>query len=239
MKSIKKILSICTISLLLSGCLYPAEKKVENQTPYKEQIQSVQSAVDQFQSDQAVLPILTKENDTPIYQKYVIDFRKITPRYMAEAPGNSYEAGGVFQYVLVDVEDNPTVKLIDVRMAQQIQELMIRITLYRQSNGYPPFGERISDYVYALNYEKLGMKEAPTVTSPYSQKPLQIVIDTNGELFVDYTPDLYDALQADAENYKPGEDIRNLLVKNSEFVPAFSLPYTYDAESKVPIFLTK
>ena len=31
--------------------------------------------------------------NTPIYQKYPIDFQKISPRYIQEAPGNAYESG--------------------------------------------------------------------------------------------------------------------------------------------------
>ncbi|MFJ7745994.1 hypothetical protein [Peribacillus sp. NPDC097295] len=240
MRNSFKILCLLCISGLLTGCLYPQEQKVQNQLPYKEQMQSVQSAVDQFKEDEGgILPIVTKEAETPIYQKYVIKFTKISPRYMAEPPDNAYESGGVFQYVLVNVEDDPTVKLLDVRMAQKIQDISVRLQAYQQSNGYPPFKERVSENVFTLDYEKMGLKEAPTVTSPYSQKDLYLVVDGEGNLFVDYTPDLYDVLQEYDGKIKPGEDIRELLVEKSEFVPAYSLPYTIDEKNKSPIFLTK
>ena len=240
MRNSFKILCLFCISGLLTGCLYPQKQKVQNQLPYKEQIQSVQSAVDQFKEDEGgILPIVTKEAETPIYQKYVIKFTKISPRYMAEPPDNAYESGGVFQYVLVNVEDDPTVKLLDVRMAQKIQDISLRLQAYQQSNGYPPFKERVSGNVFTLDYEKMGLKEAPTVTSPYSQKDLYLVVDGDGSLFVDYTPDLYDVLQEYDGKIKPGEDIRELLVERSEFVPAYSLPYTIDEKNKSPIFLTK
>lgn len=219
--------------------MYPDSQLKENQTPYKEQIQSVQSAVDQFQTNGGgILPIITKEAETPIYQKYVVDFKKIVPRYIAEAPPNSFDAGGIFQYVLIDVETDPTVKLLDVRMAQAIQDLNLRLTSYRQANGYPPYGEVLSDEVFTLDYKKLGLKEAPTVTSPYSQRQLSIIVNNKAELFVDYTPDLYDALKEKKHTFKKGEDIREILVEESDFVPAFSLPYTID-ESEKPIFLVK
>lgn len=240
MRNSFKILCLLCISGLLTGCLYPQEQKAQNQLPYKEQMQSVQSAVDQFKEDEGgILPIVTKEAETPIYQKYVIKFTKISPRYMAEPPDNAYESGGVFQYVLVNVEDDPTVKLLDVRMAQKIQDVSVRLQAYQQSNGYPPFKERVSENVFTLDYEKMGLKEAPTVTSPYSQKDLYLVVDGEGNLFVDYTPDLYDVLQEYDGKIKPGEDIRELLVGKSEFVPAYSLPYTIDEKNKSPIFLTK
>lgn len=239
MKQVKWAVIIFCIPLLLTGCMYPDSQLKENQTPYKEQIQSVQSAVDQFQTNGGgILPIITKEAETPIYQKYVVDFKKIVPRYIAEAPPNSFDAGGIFQYVLIDVETDPVVKLLDVRMAQAIQDLNLRLTSYRQANGYPPYGEVLSDEVFTLDYKKLGLNEAPTVTSPYSQRPLSIIVNNKAELFVDYTPDLYDALKEKKHTFKKGEDIRGILVEESDFVPAFSLPYTID-ESEKPIFLVK
>ncbi|WP_397443843.1 hypothetical protein [Peribacillus aracenensis] len=240
MRNFFKILCLLCISVSLSGCLYPEKQKMQNQLPYKEQIQSVQSAVDQFQKDEGgILPIVTKDAETPIYQKYVIKFSKISPRYMAEPPDNAFESGGVFQYILVNVEKDPTVKLLDVRMAQKIQDVSLRLTAYQQSNGYPPFKERLSDNVFTLDYEKMGLKEAPTVTSPFSQKDLYLVVDGQGSIFVDYTPDLLEALKKHEGEIKPGEDIRKLLVQSSEFVPAYSLPYTIDGKTNNPIFLTK
>lgn len=49
----------------------------KNQIPYKDQILAVQTAVDTFKKDNGgILPIKTKEAETPIYQKYPIDFKK-------------------------------------------------------------------------------------------------------------------------------------------------------------------
>lgn len=227
------------VSLFLTGCLYPDQEKAKSQIPYKEQIQSVQSAVDQFQKDEGgILPIKTKPAETPYYQRYLVDFKKIAPRYMAEPPGNAFEAGGVFQYVIIDEETNPTVKIFDIRIAQEIQDLNLRLTAYRQKNGYPPYKERLSEEVFTLDYEKMGLKEAPTVLSPYSQKQLPIVINSDVGLYVDYTADLHDALNKKKTDFKPGEDIRPVLTEDSEFAPAYSLPYTIDEKTNKPVFLT-
>ncbi|MDQ0218997.1 hypothetical protein ELQ35_10040 [Peribacillus cavernae] len=240
MLKVKVTALLLLLPLFLTGCLYPEQKTAENQVPYKEQIQSVQSAIDQFREDEGgILPIKTKSMETPYYQKYLVDFPKIVPKYMAEPPGNSYESGGVFQYVIIDVETDPKVKIFDVRIAQEIQDLNLRLTAYRQQNGYPPFKERLSNDVFTIDYEKMGLKEVPAVLSPYSQKTLSIVINSDVELFVDYTPDLYDALQKKGNSYKQGEDIRSILTDDSDFVPAYSLPYTIDQTAKKPIFLTK
>nr|WP_154649523.1 hypothetical protein [Calidifontibacillus oryziterrae] len=225
--------------VMLSGCLYPKEKLAQNRIPYKDQLNIVQNAVDQFQqAENGILPIKTKESSTPIYQKYVIDFNKLIPRFLAEAPASAFESGGIFQYVLVNVETDPTVKLLDLTSVDPIRELKLRIKFYKEKNGYPPFKDTLVPGYYLLDYEKLGYGENPPyVRSPYSQKNLSLFIDTNGEIFVDYSPDLFEALQTFENDYQTGDDIRELLVNHYDFVPAFSVPYTI--KDNEPIFLTE
>ena len=235
----KKSLFLILIMILvgtLSGCMYPKEELTQNQIPYQDQIESVQSAVNQFrEANGGILPIKTKEAATPIYQKYPIDFKKIVPSYMAAEPGNAFENGGIFQYVLVDVENEPTVKLLDIRMAETIREIKMRI----KSIGYPPYKERIGNNVYTLDYKKLGYKVEPVAISPYSQKNLPFIVDGKAEIYVDYRSDLYEKLQNQDSLANHGDDIRELLLQDSLFVPAFSLPYTIDKELNEPIFLAK
>lgn len=233
----KKIMSIFLFwvitSIVLTGCAYPQEKLAQNQTPYQDQITSVQSAVDQFQKDNGgILPIKTKENDTPIYQKYLIDFKKIVPRYIAEAPGNAFESGGIFQYVLVDVETKPTVKIFDLRIAETIRDIKLRMDM----QDYPPYKEQIEDHVFSIDFKKLGYKEEPVVMSPYTNQALSFVITGDAEVYVDYRKDLFQIMQNSKENYKDVEDLRTILLQDSMFVPAYSLPYTLDPETNDPIF---
>lgn len=228
--------SLLCIVFLLTGCLYPQSERNKNQVPYKEQIQAVQSAVEQYQADQeGRLPIKTKDQDTPIYQKYLLDFTKIVPQYLAENPSNSFEEGGIFQYVLVDVETDPQVKIFDLRMAEKIREIKLLMKAY----GQPPFKEKYADNVFTLNFEKLGLNEEPTVISPFTKQALSFVVTGDGEVYVDYLSDLYQVLQDQAHSYKYGDDIREILVTDSMFVPAYSLPYTIDEETNEPIFFVK
>lgn len=235
MKKILVPFLVLLVGAVLSGCMYPDEELAKNQIPYQDQIQSVQSAVNQFrEANGGILPIKTKEAQTPIYQKYPVDFKKIVPAYIAEEPGNSFESGGIFQYVLVDVENEATVKLLDLRMAEKIREIKLRI----KTKGYPPYKDKIADNVYTLDYKKMGYKEEPVAVSPYSQRNLPFVVDGNAEIYVDYRSDLYEKLQKTNHTFNKGDDIRGLLVQDSFFVPAFSLPYTID-QSNEPIFLAK
>nr|WP_328820977.1 hypothetical protein [Peribacillus faecalis] len=234
----KKKLSILVLLLavLLAGCMYPQSQKVENTVPNDMQLQSVQTAVDQFRQDtEGLLPIKNQEADVPYYQKYPIDFQKLIGKYLEDAPGNAYENGGPFQYVLIDVEENPLVRVLDLRAAQLIQEYNLRLTMYMDSNPYLPFKEQLHTNVFTLDYEALGYNEVPLIQSPFSEAQLPIVIDSKGDLYIDYTADLKASLD-DGAIVEPGEDIRYILTEDSIFVPAFSLPYTTD-ENNIPVFM--
>ena len=75
----------------------------------------------------------------------------------------------------------------------------------------------------------------PNDVSPYSQKKLPIIMNENGELFIDYRIDLYEALQEYDHSYENGDDIRFILAENTPFLPAYSLPYTI--EDGEPVFM--
>ncbi|EDL62825.1 LptM family lipoprotein [Bacillus sp. SG-1] len=233
-KIITAVLMVLTVSLL-TGCLYPQEQLQKNQIPYEDQITAVQSSVEKYQSSTGgLLPIKTRDQDTPVYIKYPIDFSKLKGQFLSEVPGNAYENGGIFQYVLIDVEDNPTVKIFDLRIAEKIREINIRI----RSIGYPPFKESIADNVYTLDYSLIGYDEEPSVMSPYSNQNLPLLINGSGEIFVDYRIDLNKLLQENEYEFEKGEDIRPILTKDSAFVPAYSPPYTVNEENE-PVFMMK
>lgn len=223
------------ILVILSGCLYPNERRAENQIPYPDQIQAVQQAVEQFQQDTGVLPILTREMGTPIYQKYPVDFNQLIPRYLQQAPGNSFENGGIFQYVLVNVEEKPEVKLLNLTTMSEIREFQMRVREYEKKNQLAPIDEMVDTGLFTLQFEKLGYKEQPKVKSPYYDTSLPLLIDNNGQVYIDYRIDLNIALNEFEHSFQPGDDVREILVENSPIVPAFSIPYTID-ENGEPIY---
>lgn len=223
-RSIVLILSFA----ILSGCLFPDSERAENQAPHETQLETVQSAVDTYQEQtDGLLPVRTKPSDTPIFEKYLIDFNLLTEQNaIAEIPGNAFEKGGYYQYILIDVEENPTVKVLDLRVTEDLRSVNLRLHTFREENTYPAFGEKVEEGIYLLDHEKLKMDERPTVISPYSQEYLPIIMDVHGNLYVDYRIDLQNALEEFNHDYEEGDDIRFLLTDNYPFAPAYSLPYT-------------
>lgn len=234
----KKILLIMVMStVLLSGCLYPKEELAKNQIPNESQLEMVQNAVDQYvEMTNGLVPIKTKPSDVDIYEKYLIDFTTLKENNLiAEIPGSAYENGGAYQYIIMNPEDDPQVKLIDLRITDKLREIYVKLDIYRTKNLYPPFGEQIEQGIYKLNYEKLGYKSEPYVVSPYTKNNLPFLMNTDGELFVDYRIDLQHALDEFDHSFKEGDDIRAILEENYHFVPVYSLPYTI--KNGEPVFL--
>jgi hypothetical protein len=235
--SAKKIglLLITSVVFVLSGCMYPSEKTTGQEIPYADQLESMQKAVEAYQKGSGgLLPIKTRDLETDIYIKYPIEFSKVVPAYTEKIPSNAYETGGIYQYVLIDVETNPTVKLIDLRSAERIRDLNLR----KNINGRAQFKESVGDHVYTVDFKAMGFKEPLTVPSPYSDAMLPIVIGGDGVFYIDYSIDLNRILQEKNNTVKEGEDIRYLLVENNPVLPAYSLPYTVN-EKNEPIFMKK
>lgn len=222
---------------VLSGCLYPKNELSKNQIPNEAQLKTVQEAIDTYREDTGgLVPIKTKESDVPVYEKYIIDFAELKDNhYIDEIPGTSFENGGLFQYVLIDPENEAQVKLIDLRITDKLREINRKIDTYRTKNGFPPFGDRIAKDVYQLNYDALGYPSEPVIVSPFTQNNLPLIVNANGEIFVDYRMDLYEVYNENDYTFESNEDIRYMLTDHYDFVPAYSLPYTWEDEE--PVFL--
>lgn len=229
------LISVVATLLLLSGCMYKGEEKAVRENPYEDQIDLIQKAVNSYRENTGgLLPIKTTEQDTDLYIKYPIEFSKIVPAYTEKIPSNAYETGGIYQYVLMDVEENPTVKLVDLRIAERIRELNLR----RHINGKLPFKDPVGENVYEIDFEAMGFKEPLKVDSPYSDALLPIVVGGDGHFYVDYSIDLNRILQEKKPDVKEGEDIRYLLSDSYPILPAYSLPYTVN-EKNEPVFMKK
>lgn len=223
MKRILQLFLATFMLVILAACGGGVQESPESlRTPYDDQIELMQRAVDQYREKTGgLLPIKTRESDTDIYIKYPIEFSNIVPQYTEKIPMNAYEKGGVFQYVIYDAEDNPRVKLVDIRAAERIRELNLR----KQVNGKVPFGDEIAPNVYKIDFDAMGFKKPLTVPSPYSQSQLPLVVAGNGQFYVDYSIDLANELSNTKLNVQKEEDIRYILAEASNVLPAYSLPY--------------
>ncbi|WP_077358095.1 hypothetical protein [Virgibacillus halodenitrificans] len=237
MKFTYKLTYLLVIIGLLTGCMYPESELSKNQSPNELQLDTVQQAVEKYKEGKnGLVPIKTKPSDTPIFQKYLIDFSALKEsNLLTDIPGNAYENGGVYQYSLIYPEDNPQVKLIDLRITEAIRKINVKLDIYRDKHIYPPYKKEISDGIFTIDYKKLGFDAAPKIVSPYSQENLQLVMDVNGDLFVDYRIDLNNALKEYDHSYKEGDDIRYILAENTPFLPVYSLPYTI--KNGEPVFM--
>ena len=227
---ISVLLVLSVIVLTACGGAKSEQDKIAQVSADVDSMMAVQRAVDEYLSETGVLPIKDSEIDTDIYIKYPIDFSKLAPKYLVKSPANSFEQGGIFQYVLWDVENDPTVKLIDLRIPEKIRELNIR----QLSKEYPAYGTEVGKFVYKIDHETLGFDAELSVQSSYTTNLLPLVVTGEGEVFVDYTLDLQQALQLSEETIAQGDDARNLLITDeSFFLPAYSLPYTVNNRQEI------
>jgi hypothetical protein len=215
---------LAVLSALLGGCLYPEERKLENQIPSEFYLEATQKAVEQFQKDTGVLPIVTKPLETPIFEKYEIDFRRMMPKYMPDAPGNSFEKGGVYKYVLIDVETKPTVRLIHLGAVSKVADVQSAVNRFLRNYGKLPIRADLGNGYYSIDFEKMSMQDVQ-VQSTVGSYLLPLVMNAKGEVGIDYAADIANVLRSTKAEVKENTDPRYVMARHSMFVPAKSFPY--------------
>ncbi|MDV2580834.1 hypothetical protein [Alkalibacillus haloalkaliphilus] len=218
-----KIITLLTFTVLLSGCLYPNERMQENQATNDEQLAAVQQAVEEFsERNNGILPIHTRDQDTPLFIKYPVNFNSLKEEnILGETPGNAYEQGGYYSYVIVHPREEPTVQVSDVRVTQTLRSINYEINIYRNNAGNPPYGESLGNGLFTINQDRVNLRDEPNVTSPYTGQELDVVMTTQGEAVVDYRPDVYQLMESEGIDEYDG-DLRYLLIEHYPIVPAFS-----------------
>ncbi|GAB3072123.1 hypothetical protein ACFOU0_07595 [Salinicoccus sesuvii] len=234
MRSFRFLLSVIVGCIVLSGCLYPESNRAGNQIPRDMQIEMVQNAVDEYREDSdGLLPIRTLEGQRE-YLEYQIDFTALIPNYLEQRPDNAYESGGNYQYVIVDAEDDPKVKLADLRITDEVRSLTIRLNAFGES---VQLGEPIGPNVYPLDLNFYKFDENPTVTSPYTSSTLNVYYNGGQEFIVDYREDIGKIIEENGLEFETGEDVRHVLYEYTPIVPIYSPEITVDEEN-MPIFMT-
>lgn len=208
--------------VLLTGCLYPTDQSSTHASP-SEAIASVQYAVNAFQEQNKRLPIKNSDMDTPIFEKYVVDFAMLQQSgHLGRIPDIAFEMGGRYFFVLINVEEEPEVKLMDVVVAQQVGDVQRKVNEIIRNDDAVPAEEEMMPGWYALDRERFSEDEI-RVKSPYSGQTLNMIVHESGTVAVDYALDLMQLVQS--ENIPSDEDIRERLVQNSDYVPVRSFPY--------------
>ncbi|GAA4709137.1 hypothetical protein [Brevibacillus fulvus] len=215
---------LACLSLLFSGCMYPKERRAENQVPSSFYLEATQKAVEQYQTETGVLPIVTKPLDTPIFEKYELDFSRLMPKYLPDAPANSFERGGVYKYVLIDPETKPTVRLINLSVVSKVADVQQAVDRYLANRGKLPIGEDIGNGYFRIDFDAIGMDEVQ-VPSMASNQLLPLIVNAKGEVGIDYAADIAVILRNSKAEVPPNTDPRYVAARESMFVPAKSFPY--------------
>lgn len=213
--------------LLTAGCLYPQDQTPGNQASSRSAVALVQDAVDRYREATGVLPIQSADQSVPLYEKFKIDFAKMKRMgYVESVPKLAFENGGSYVFLIIDEETKPVVKLLDVAAHQGIASVQQQVDAYRKRNSDDiPAGAEADPGFRYVDFGKLGMKP-PKLTSVYSRRPLELMVDEQGRVYADYRIDIADAMKktAHAESTK-GEDLRRRLIDASDFVPVKSPAY--------------
>lgn len=219
------VIGMCT---LLFGCMYPENRRAENQVSGLEYLVVVQNAIEQYQAHIGVLPIKTSQMDTPIYEKYVIDFKRLTNSpYLSQIPPNAFENGGKHIYVLIDVEEKPTVKLLDLVTAQRVNDVQIAVDSYilRNEGKLPIEKAYEQDGYFYIDFKAIGMASRPEIKSVFSGQYLRLLMNDKGKVFVDYAPDIVSHTLKHSITIVPDRDPRAVLTDLTPFVPVKSPEY--------------
>ncbi|MFS1512336.1 hypothetical protein VQL36_07880 [Chengkuizengella sp. SCS-71B] len=234
-----KKISYSFMSLLLilftSGCLYPDDMRGDKSAgAVRESITLVQTAVDAYQqASGGLIPIKNSEMDTPVYEKYIIDFNKLGA-YIGQIPAVAFENGGNYYFVLVNVEEHPTVKLMDIVSFQKINALEREILLYiSDNNGALPKGDELYENWFSIDFSLLDQKRLQ-IKSPYSELYLSPIVHTSGIVKIDYGIEINRIIENYGEgNINKNQDLRELLIETSNYVPVKSNPYDWVNEEHV------
>lgn len=233
------ILCVVMLCTVLSGCMYPKEMRKENQIASGEFVVVVQNAVDQFHTKTGVLPIKNSDQMTPLYEKYPVDFKKLKERgLISNIPANAFENGGTAIYVLVDVETKPTVKMMDLTSFQQTVEVQKLVDDYKsKNNGQLPKGEPVAPSFYRIDFDKMNKKPMQASSMYTRQVMLPFMIDDAGRVSIDYSEEMMRLIDKKSlqSSLNVNQDLRELLVKESYYVPARTGPYRWMEGRPMPV----
>lgn len=124
-------------------------------------------------------------------------------------------------------------RLMDLAAYQLVVTLQQAVDLYKRGHaGSLPKGEPAGDGYWQLNWQELGKPEQ-LPRSPYSPQQLHILLNREGIVGIDYSPDIQKAVARKQVKPGAGQDLRELLVEAGTYVPVFSFPYRWSGTAPV------
>ncbi|MBA4495612.1 DUF3939 domain-containing protein [Paenactinomyces guangxiensis] len=220
MKRLIALMGLVLMMGLLSGCLYPQERR-QHAEQLPQHIMNVQAAVDAYFKEHKELPYKYTENEHKLTTKYLVNFKTLQG-YLNDIPPTAFEKGGNFLYVLINVEKKPTVRVYDLRVDGEISKVQPYVNRYVEEKGQIPRLDQVASGYYTINFDQLGV-DPVTIPSPYStDTQLPLLVDSQGKVYVDYRTEVMKKIQGSQKKPEAGQDVREWLAQDSFFVPAFS-----------------
>lgn len=218
---------VMLLSLVTTGCLYPEENS-SSKVSYRESVNRIQLAVDDYQKENGVLPILNADQDTPRYEKFRVDLEKLKNLgYMDEIPTTAFEMGGSGYFLIQNEETDPTIKVMDLVTVQKANDVQQAVDKYKRGHANEqPTGVELYPNVFTVDLKKAGVPSI-SLSSVYSNEDVSFIMDSDGQVYVDYAYDIMQAIDQSDQKPQDNEDLRGYLLKNSYYVPVKSLPYTW------------
>ncbi len=216
------MLTILIVTVLsLSGCMYPKSELKQNQAAPKEAVRNVQAAIDQYQSETGMLPMKNSSADTPVYEKFQVDFTQLKNKgYLSSIPTAAFENGGNYYFLIINEETKPQIKLMNLVTYQQINDIQNWVNDYKKNhdNGLPKGEAAYPGYSY-IDYKAMN-KKAPELRSDYSFQTIAAIMDESGRVYTDYGIDIMQAMQKKGDTgISADTDLRTVLVDSDMFVP--------------------
>ena len=226
---------ILSLTFTLSGCLYPDKGEERTKVSYRESVKRIQSAVDDYQKEEGVLPIINAEQSTPRYEKFRIDLDLLNKKgYLDDIPATAFEKGGSAYFLILNEESNPTVKVMDLETVQKVNDVQLQVNRYKSAHaGSLPSGDEMYPGLYVVDSKKAGTTSYK-LTSVYSGEDIPFIMDKKGIVYVDYVFDIMTVIQKNGGPNDPSKDLRLDLEQASYYVPVKSLPYLWVNEQPVP-----
>jgi hypothetical protein len=207
---------LCCLSL--TACMYPSDQR-QQLSKVDIQVAKVQAQSEQYLAQNKVVPYKYSVEQRKFTTHYLVDFSQLT-----DVPLTAYEKGGSFIYVFVGAEGKqPLVRLFDLRVNDEVEKVQLALKDFKTRTGkLPTNGKEIGGY-YNIDLVKLHMTDV-SIPSPYfASSHLPMLIDKNGLIYLDYRSDVTRLIQTTKQKPVTG-DLRQFIIKDSLFVPAFSPP---------------